>query len=287
MRGAGKERCGLVHLTLLLVAVVGLVGCGSNGGAASTSASTSTQSTSPALRLVVIGDSIPNNSPQDCPGCTGFVDRYAKAVQTATGRSVQVANLSQHTGLTLPGLLDELDQFRDQLAAADIIVVGIAHNSNELAAEEPCGKPLMLAVGSAVGLPDWSAMDRQCATRSAQKFAPLYDKLYARVAAWRQGKPTILRTINRYNDVIGAPVAQLTRAQERLTAVFVGTWNTMLCNSAKAHGFVCADIATAFNGPDGMRPSGDLLAADYTHPSNKGNEVIARVLADLGYAPLA
>ena len=30
-----------------------------------------------------------------------------------------------------------------------------------------------------------------------------------------------------------------------------------------------------------------LLADDYTHPSDKGNEVIARVLADLGYAPLA
>ena len=281
MRRAVREHWSGLYVGLLLVALVGLVGCGSNGGGPSTSTSTSTGSTSPALRLVVIGDSIPYNSPEDCPGCTGFVDRYAKAVQTATGRSVQVANLSQHTGLTLPGLLDELDQFRDQLAAADVIVVGIAHNSNELSAEQPCGKPLMF------GPPELSAMDRQCATRSAQKFAPLYDKLYARVAAWRQGKPTILRTINRYNDIIGPPNAHLTRAQEQLTAVFVGTWNTMLCNSARAHGFGCADIAKAFNGPDGLRPSGDLLAADYTHPSDKGNEVIARVLADLGYAPLA
>ena len=31
------------------------------------------------------GDSIPYNSPDDCPGCTGFVDQYAKAVQKATG----------------------------------------------------------------------------------------------------------------------------------------------------------------------------------------------------------
>jgi hypothetical protein len=37
----------------------------------------------------------------------------------------------------------------------------------------------------------------------------------------------------------------------------------------------------------GMRPSGDLLADDYTHPSDKGHEAIARVLAELGYAPLA
>jgi lysophospholipase L1-like esterase len=39
-------------------------------------------------------------------------------------------------------------------------------------------------------------------------------------------------------------------------------------------------------GPDGLKPSGDLLGKDYTHPSDKGNEVIARVLEDLGFAPL-
>jgi lysophospholipase L1-like esterase len=229
----------------------------------------------------VIGDSIPNNSPQDCPGCTGFVDRYAKAVQTATARPVDVENLSQHNGLTLPGLLDELSSFRTQLAGADVIVVGIAHNSNELAGDRPCGKPLRNH------LPDWSGMDRRCAARSAERFRPLYDRLYAQVAAWRQGKSTILRTINRYNDFIGFKDAHLTPAQERLSAVFVSSWNTMLCASARTHGFGCADVAKAFNGPDGMRPSGALLAADYTHPSDKGNEVIARVLADLGYAPLA
>ena len=284
MGGAGKQRWNIVRLGLLFLGVAGLAGCGSNPSGSNPSAaspSTSPRPTSQPLRLVAIGDSIPNNSPQDCPGCTGFVDRYAKAVQIATGRPVQVANLSQHTGLTLPGLLEELDEFRDQLAAADVIVVGIAHNSNELSADQPCGRPLKN------GLPDWSAMDRSCAARSAQKSRPLYDRLYAQVATWRQGKPTILRTINRYNDFIGFKDAHLDRAQEQLTAVFVSSWNTMLCASARAHGFGCADIAKAFNGPDGMRPSGPLLARDYTHPSDKGNEVIARVLADLGYAPLA
>jgi lysophospholipase L1-like esterase len=230
----------------------------------------------------VIGDSIPYNSPDDCSGCTGFVDRYAKAVQTATGRTVRVANLSQHNGLTLPGLLDELDQFRGQLSAADVILVAIAHNSNELGSDEPCGKPR-----DAEENPDWSVMDGRCAARSVQKFGPLYDRLYAQVSAWRRGKPTILRTVNRYNDVIGYKAAHLTPAQERLTALFVTSWNTMLCTSAKAHGFACADLARAFNGANGLRPSGDLLADDYTHPSDKGNEVIARVLGDLGLRPLA
>jgi lysophospholipase L1-like esterase len=123
--------------------------------------------------------------------------------------------------------------------------------------------------------------------RSTQKYRPTYDRLYSQIASWRQGKPTILRTINRYNDFIGWTDANLTPAQQRLTAFFVAQWDTMICKSAKANGFGCADLSKAFNGPDGMKPSGDLLADDYTHPSDKGNEVIARVLADLGYAPLA
>jgi hypothetical protein len=137
-----KNHRGGTYLAVLLMATLALTACGSPDATSRTSTATTAASTSQALHLVAIGDSIPNNSPQDCPGCTGFVDRYAKAVQTATGRPVEVENLSQHTGLTLPDLLDELDQFRDKLAAADVIVVGIAHNSNELSSDQPCGKPL-------------------------------------------------------------------------------------------------------------------------------------------------
>ena len=43
----------------------------------------------------------------------------------------------------------------------------------------------------------------------------------------------------------------------------------MLCRSAEEHGFGCADIYHAFNGTDGTKPSGDLLSADYTHPSDR------------------
>lgn len=60
----------------------------------------------------------------------------------------------------------------------------------------------------------------------------------------------------------------------------------MLCSAAEGNGFGCADIYQAFNGSDGLKPAGDLLAEDYTHPSDRGNEVIAEVLASLGFAPL-
>jgi hypothetical protein len=71
------------------------------------------------------------------------------------------------------------------------------HDGNEMNADQPCGKPLKN------DMPDWSAMDRQCAIRSAQQYRSSYDRLYSQIASWRQGKPTILRTINRYNDFIG------------------------------------------------------------------------------------
>ena len=94
------------------------------------------------LDLVVIGDSIPYNSSADCPGCTGFVDRYATALAQATGRKVETSNLSEHTGLTLPQLLDELDSFKEPLTGADAIIVGIAHNSFELNNDRQSARPL-------------------------------------------------------------------------------------------------------------------------------------------------
>jgi hypothetical protein len=63
-------------------------------------------------------------------------------------------------------------------------------------------------------------------------------------------------------------------------------WNAMICETAEDNGFTCADISTAFNGEDGRTPSGELLAPDYIHPSDKGHERIAQVLVDLSFAPL-
>ena len=44
--------------------------------------------------VVALGDSIPYNSPDDCPGCTGFVDLYATELGKAAGKTVAVRNMS-------------------------------------------------------------------------------------------------------------------------------------------------------------------------------------------------
>jgi lysophospholipase L1-like esterase len=272
----------------MLTAMLTLAACSSTGSPVGGGPATppSGQSTSslagPAgLSLVAIGDSIPYNSPGDCPGCTGFVDQYAKAVEKATGKHVTVQNLSQHTSLTLPQLLDELSSFKQSLSAADVILVGIAHNSFELNADAPCGRPVINET------PVWSVVDARCATKSAAKYQPMYQKLYSQIAAWRDGKPTILRTINRYNDWIGFADAHLTHAQDLKTKTMLDPWDKMLCSTATANGFACADIYHAFNGPAGTKAAAGLLGPDYTHPSQRGNDTIERVLETLGYAPLA
>jgi lysophospholipase L1-like esterase len=279
----------VVALVLQLVASCGSEGNSSPDPAGRSPANRAPTSSAPpseappaGLTLLVIGDSIPNNAAEDCPGCTAFADIYAQQLEQATGKAVEVQNFSDHTGLTVQRLLDELSPLKRYIAEADAIVIGIAHNSFELATDRPCGRPV-----TSTGLPQWEAVDADCAATAAAASRSLYDRLYNRVAALRDDNPTILRTLNRYNDWIGWPDGNLTPTEDRRTAVMMDAWNDMLCASAERHGFACADVYRAFNGVDGLRPSGHLLADDYTHPSQRGNHVIAEVLTNLGFEPLA
>jgi hypothetical protein len=54
----------------------------------------------------------------------------------------------------------------------------------------------------------------------------------------------------------------------------------MQCKEAAANGFVCVDVYHLMNGPDGARPPGDLVNAS-GHPSQKGNDMIAALLAEV------
>jgi lysophospholipase L1-like esterase len=235
--------------------------------------------------LVAVGDSIAVNSSMVCPGCRGFVDRYADAIIEATGHPVEVRNRSQPM-LRVDALLDELKtdaSRRNALANADIIIVSIAFNDIPwLRSDDPCDGPNG-------NQPDWSKYNATCAAAAAEIFRPKFESVFAQIVALREGKPTMFPTINRYNDWIGWTGANgETNPPEATdaTRVVLDAWSAMVCEAAQANGFACADIYNAFNGPAGITPSGDLLGKDYTHPSDKGNEVIASVLTDLGYGPI-
>ena len=260
-----------------------ITGCSSPKEAATSPPSSAGSATKLPISLVVIGDSIPYNSPEDCPSCDGFVSQYAHALAKATGREVTTNNRSEHTGLTLPGLMKNLPDLKGELSGADAIVVGIAHNSFPLNDESPCESPVDPATGD---IKDWSKVDQACAAEATTKYRPMYDELFSTVATWRAGKPTILLPVNRYNDWIGFEQANLTPDQANKTVILHDAWNTMLCDSAKTNGFDCTDLYHAFNGADGSQASAELLAADYTHPSQEGNDEITRLLTKRGFAPL-
>jgi lysophospholipase L1-like esterase len=54
--------------------------------------------------------------------------------------------------------------------------------------------------------------------------------------------------------------------------------NAMDCEVATAHGFVCADLRHAFNGPDGIGSVGPYTAPDWVHPNEAGQAVMAKLL---------
>ncbi len=225
----------------------------------------------------------------------GRLSRAAPALSTGMPRpsprqpaTLSLSRTSPNTPASkLTVLLKELkaDTFRrEALAKADIIIVGIAHNDIAWNRnDDPCDGPSTDNI-------DWSKFKPTCGAAAAEIFRPKFESLFAQIVALRAGKPTIFRTFNRYNDWIGDPndnnPNDLSLTAKNATHEVLDAWGAMICKAAQSNGFTCADIYHAFNGPDGFKPAGDLLGFDYTHPSDKGNEVIAQVLADLGYAPL-
>jgi hypothetical protein len=155
-----------------------------------------------------------------------------------------------------------------ELVAADVILVGIAHNSIPLSDETPCRSTFNEVTYT---LDDWAKVTRDCADEAHTKDRPLYTKLYSTIAKWREGHPTLLLTINKYNDWNGWEQAHLTPDQVDKTVMMHDSWNAMMCAAATKADFTRADIYHAFNGADHHPRSGDLLGGDSTHPSQKGH----------------
>jgi lysophospholipase L1-like esterase len=234
--------------------------------------------------VVALGDSITGQPVETCPGCTPWVDRYAAALSDATGRTAEVRNLARPS-LRVELLLEELvagSSLTTAAESADAILVGVGNSDAPWnITDDACDGP-----ATAADLVPWDEYSDACIATEVERFRPTFEAMYDRLAELRAGEPTILRTINRYNDWIGFEGGEVPAEAVEISIDYNVAWNAMICETAEASGFICADIGRAFNGDDGRTASGDLLAADYLHPSDKGYERIATVLIDLGFAPL-
>ena len=120
---------------------------------------------------------------------------------------------------------------RDALANADIIIVGIAFNDTPwIRDDDPCDGPNG-------DKPDWSKYNATCAAAAAEIFRPKFESVFAQIVALREGKPTIFRTINRYNDWIGwtsETGETIPPEATNATRVVVDAWSAMICEAAQA-----------------------------------------------------
>ncbi len=239
-----------------------------------------------ALSVVVIGDSIPYNAPEDCPGCTAFVDSYAAALTESTGDIHTVVNRSRHDGARTADILEEVQSgsLDTVLSAADIVIVSAGYNDQPPYGQGSCYDSainLDTAEGAAEAL---IATTAECiAIHTATAGADLAGVLEGVRATAPDASILVLAAYNAWTgwpdfEALGAETAG---AASATVAASLDSWRSVVCDESQEVGGDCVDLLTAFNGADGLTPAGDLLAADYTHPSQRGNDLIRDILLQL------
>jgi lysophospholipase L1-like esterase len=233
------------------------------------------------LRIVTIGDSIPF-ARETCDGCTSFTTLFEQMLSDDTSTAVTSQNLSNAGPLISLRLLDRIkdsEPMRAAVADAEIVIVSTGHDDTPWnAIDDGCDG------ADVVDVLTWHLYTGPCVVQVAQRHEQELGAILDEIAALREGAPTAIRVLTDYNDIIGweraAPGSTDTSAE------VLDAFHDATCNAAKAHGALCIDVYHAFNGPDGRKAAGDLLAHDYLHPSAKGQKRIAELLMDAGIAPV-
>ena len=265
---------------LALVAAAAAAGCGGGSDPVST-APTTTAQTRP-LSLVAIGDSI---AIPMCGGCESFADLWGERVGRDLRRRVTVVTDSRgesEAADTLKQVTTDAAT-RAHLEAADLIVVQVGFNDTPWnRKDDPCRAAPRYPVIK------WRKITRPCIDRVARQYERTLDAILTEVGRLRAGKPTAVRVTTLYNAVIGNDVDPSwdSPAAVAPSKVANARFAQLQCRLAAEHHAACIAVHRAFNGGDGSEPAGRLLAADYTHPSARGHELIARLLTQGGTDPV-
>ena len=241
----------------------------------------------PALNLVVIGDSIPFAG--FCTECEhAFVEDYALRLEGRLGREVNVIDRSRNDGARLNQIAAQVAgevKLREQLADADLVIISAGINDGPTwAADHPCGD---LSGGATTrdAIDQILAFTPQCLDEEIAAREEDFRTLFTAVEELAPDTAPVV-VLNAYNwwtgwpeMIVEATPDELAQIDESIT-YFLDGWNAQECAVAAESGFTCIDLYRAFNGPDGAEPAGDLLELDYSHPSRKGNALIADLLME-------
>lgn len=208
-------------------------------------------------------------------GGWGVPWKYGELAGEALGRDVRVHD---HTLSGLPATRAlELVQttYRDQVAAAEIVVVYGAYGGSGIAFEED--------MDNCVSMSRVEREPPRVATEEDwQPYRDLLDEIYREIWSLRDGRPTILRGVDIYAPVIGdwreaGIEAECTANWEM--------WSRVMEASALANGAVFVSPYDVFNGPghdDDPRDKG-WISPDGEHTTDDGAWAIAEALAATGF----
>jgi lysophospholipase L1-like esterase len=240
------------------------------------------------LHLVVLGDSTAQASA--CPGCTDYAHLYAKDIENATGQRVRVDNRGAFRNGVLP--MAQLSQtlagvyadhsLRRALAEADVVVIGLGFNDTAWNRfDNPCEAAPEYPVIR------WDEISDACQQQVTHEFKQTLDILLTQINQLRSGRPTLLRVVTPYDNVIGdtGDPGWDTPEGRRVARRGNDLLSAAQCEDVGFHGGACADLHRAFNGADGTS-SPQAFLADGTHMNQAGHQRTAELLAGLGYAPL-
>jgi lysophospholipase L1-like esterase len=272
--------CVVVPVILLLAA------CSATSGSSNEAAARS--EAPPDFVLVAIGDSIPYNLEGDCPGCTGFVDSYAAALEDDLGESVAALNRSRHDGARSIDIVEQLrsdDQVLADLASADVVVMSVGFNDQPPFADahDGCPKPVTDTDSLSTAIKRAAATSHACIDAVVPVIRDQIAKIFAGVR--EQAPKAAIGALTAYDTWRGWSELDAVDKDTRndlydAERYWMHQWRDAMCDEAEAVDAVCVDVYTAFNGPDGDRPPADFVGADYTHPSQHGNDVIRDLLIE-------
>ncbi len=223
---------------------------------------------------VALGDSIPARGPTRF----GYVDLLAEHVREDEGVEVALTNLARN-GWSSEDVLRRVRRdghWRKAIMRADLLTVTVG------------GNDLLKALRAGVLALTRGGEPLATLLTLLPKFEANWRAVLDEIVALRPPTEAALRATNYYDPLPGNPAFRIDGELAQRAHAFARAQNARMCEEAEARGFACADVYTAFNGPDGSESPAakGLLWADGFHPSEAGQRLIAATVRDLGYEPL-
>lgn len=250
--GLEQARTRLIATVAIALAAMGLVGCGnpsagggsSVGTAAPTRGDASPRAPTPGLTYIAFGDSWPSGA--HCGGCVTFPELYASGLEEQ-GETVRFIDRTEDGGTShdLVTRIENNSVVREELAAADIVVISTGANDTEPALG-------YWQAGTCGGVDNLD-----CFRTVAAEWQANFEAILAEIGGLRGDRPTAVRLLTNANEFLFDPFLIETLGADFGSvggAEITAMHHDSICAAADAYDAQCIDLRPVLNGPTGADP---------------------------------